>query len=92
MPNNAVRSQVMVEGGPREEELADEFLDRLDEVFKEYHFESDGGALIKTVLLLRGWQCQPQRDGRTIAQIIVAERDELLSRRAQALAQRASEG
>jgi len=79
-------AQVMVGGGPREEELADEFLERLDEMFKEYHFESEGDALIKTVMLLRGWQCQPQRDGRTIAQIIVAERDELLARRAQALA------
>jgi hypothetical protein len=85
-------AQVMVGGGPREEELADEFLDHLDEMFKEYPFESEGDALIKAVLLLRGWQCQPQRHGRTIAQIIVAERDELLAHRAQALAQRASEG
>ncbi|MBC8447570.1 MAG: hypothetical protein H8D78_07455 [Chloroflexi bacterium] len=85
-------AQVMVGGGPREADLSAEFLDRLAQTFERRPFPSEGQALIKTVLLLRGWQCQPQRDGRTIVQIIIAERDELLARRARALAQRASEG
>jgi hypothetical protein len=85
-------AQVMVGGGPREATLAAEFLDRLVKMFEGRSFESEGDALIKTVMLLRGWQCQPQRDGRTIFQIIVAERNELLARRAWVLARRASGG
>jgi hypothetical protein len=44
--------------------------------------------LIKTLMLLRAWQAQPQRAGRTPMQIILAERNELLARRQRALAAR----
>jgi hypothetical protein len=36
-------------------------------------------------MLLRGWECQPLEVGETPLDIILAERDELLARRARAL-------
>jgi len=78
-------AQVMVGGGPQEAELASEFLDRFTRMLDGRPFESEGQMLIKTLMLLRGWECQPRKDGRTPLDIIVAERNELLARRARAL-------
>lgn len=78
-------AQVMVGGGPQEAELADEFLKQLTRLYDGRPFASEGEALIKTLTLLRGWQCQPRKDGRTVPDIIVSERNELLARRAHAL-------
>jgi hypothetical protein len=78
-------AQVMVGGGPQEAELADEFLRRLTRTYDGRPFASEGEALVKTLTLLRGWQCQPRKDGRTVPDIIVAERNKLLARRARAL-------
>jgi hypothetical protein len=84
--------QVMVGGGPREAELADEFLKKLAGIYDGHPFESEGEALIRSLTVLRAWQCQPKQGGQTPFEIIVAERDELLARRARALAQRANQG
>jgi len=81
-------AQVMVGGGPREAQLAEEFLDQLKHKYDGQPFESEGEMLMKTLMLLRGWQCQPQRNGQRPMDIIVAERNELLAIRARALAQR----
>ena len=78
-------AQVMVGGGPQETELAREFLERLKQTFEGQPFESEGAALVKTLMLLRGWECQPREGGQTPLHIIVAERNELLARRARAL-------
>jgi len=51
-------------------------------MFDRRSFESEGEALIKTLMLLRGWECQPGKDGQTLRDVIAAERDELLARRA----------
>jgi hypothetical protein len=75
----------MVGGGPREAALAREFLERIEHMFDGRPFESEGEALIKTLMLLRGWECQPLEVGETPLDIILAERDELLARRARAL-------
>jgi hypothetical protein len=81
-------AQVMTGGGHEEAELAREFLKRLRQVFDGQPFESEGEALTKTLMLLRGWSCQPLKDGRTPLNIIVAERDELLARRERTLRSR----
>ena len=78
-------AQVMVGGGPEEAELAEEFLGQLTRMYDGHPFESEGEALVKTLTLLRGWQCEPRKDGRTVLGIIVAERNELLACRARAL-------
>ena len=78
-------AQVMAGGGHEEAELANDFLRHLAEMFDEQPFESEGQALTKTLMLLRGWSCQSLEDGRTPLDIIVAERDELLARREWAL-------
>ena len=78
-------AQVMVGGGARDRALAAEFLERLAERFQDHAFESEGESLITVVLLLRGWQNQVQPDGRTVVETILAERDELLARRARVL-------
>jgi hypothetical protein len=78
-------AQVMAGGGHEEAELANDFLRHLAEMFDEQPFESEGQALTKTLMLLRGWSCQSLEDGRTPLDIIVAERDELLARRERAL-------
>jgi hypothetical protein len=83
-------AQVMVGGGPQEAELADEFLRHLTHMCNGHPFESEGEALIKTLMLLRGWQCQPRKDGRTVLDIIVTERNELLARRARVLKESAN--
>ena len=75
-------AQVMVGGGPQEAELADEFMRRLTHMYDGHPFESEGEALIKTLTLLRGWQCGPQKGGWTVQEVIVVERNELLARRA----------
>jgi len=80
-------AQVLVGGGRREAELAEEFLARLKETYDGHGFSSDGDALQQTLLLLRGWQVQPRGDGLTPQEIILAERDELLARRTRALQQ-----
>jgi hypothetical protein len=54
-------------------------------MFDGQPFPSEGEALAKTLMLLRGWSCQPLEDDRTPLDIIVAERDELLARRERAL-------
>ena len=75
-------AQVMAGGGHEEAELANDFLRHLAEMFDGQPFESEGQALTKTLMLLRGWSCQSLEDGRTPLDIIVAERDELLACRA----------
>ena len=78
-------AQVMTGGGWGESELAREFLKQLAETLGGQAFESEGEALIKTLMLLRGWSYEPREDGRTPRDIIVAEREELLARRERAL-------
>jgi hypothetical protein len=78
-------AQVMVGGGPQEAELADEFLQQLTRTYDGHPFESEGEALINTLTLLRNWQSQPREAGQTVLSIIVAERNELLARRARVL-------
>lgn len=80
-------AQVMTGGGPQESDLASEFLRQLTRTYDRQPFESEGDALIKTLIALRGWQCEPQKDGRTVRDIIIAERDELLARRARTLSE-----
>jgi hypothetical protein len=82
--------QVMVGGGPQESELATEFLEQLTHMVDGRPFESEGEALIKALMLLRGWECQPREDGRTPLDIIVAERNELLACRVRALGESAA--
>lgn len=81
-------AQVMIGGGPREAKLADEFLTHLDRTLAKQSFVGEGDALIKTLMRLRGWQVEPQRDVQTPWQIITAERTELLARRERALSGR----
>jgi hypothetical protein len=78
-------AQVMTGGGHEEAKLANDFLRHLTEMFDGQPFESEGQALTKTLMLLRGWSCQPLEDGRTPLNVIVAERDELLARRERAI-------
>jgi hypothetical protein len=78
-------AQVMVGGGPQEADLADEFLQQLTRLYDGRPFDSEGQALIKNLTLLRSWQSQPRRGGRTILDIIVTERYELLARRTRVL-------
>jgi hypothetical protein len=80
-------AQVMVGGGGEEATLAQEFLYHLERLFDGKAFESEGDALMQTLLLLRGWQCQPLGKGQTPFEMIVAERDELLARRARILSE-----
>jgi hypothetical protein len=75
-------AQVMVGGGPKEADLADEFLQQLTRLHDGRGFDSEGEALIKTLMLLRSWQSQPRRGGYTILDIVVTERNQLLARRA----------
>jgi hypothetical protein len=81
-------AQVMIGGGPQEAKLAEEFLTQVERKFATQEFVGEGDALIKTLMVLRGWQVEPQRNGQTPMQIITAERNELLARRARALAER----
>jgi len=74
-------AQVMIGGGLSEAKLANEFLENLARQLEGQPFVSEGQALIQTVSLLRSWQNEPQPDGRTVFEIIVAERSELLARR-----------
>ena len=78
-------AQVMAGGGREESELTAEFLGYLAEEMDGQSFSSDGEALITALMLLRAWQNQPRAGGRTVLDIIRAERDELLARRARAL-------
>jgi hypothetical protein len=80
-------AQVMVGGGAQEAKLADEFLTQLGKIFGKRAFASEGDMLIQTLMLLRGWQVEPQPNGQTPMQIILAERTELLNRRAHLLAE-----
>jgi hypothetical protein len=81
-------AQVMIGGGPLEAKLADEFLTQLERTLAKQNSVGEGAALIKTLVLLRGWQVESPRGGQTPWQIIVAERDDLLLRRNRALATR----
>jgi len=81
-------AQVMVGGGEQETKLATEFLDLLSRRFSKTQFESEGDMLVKTLILLRGWQVEARVKGRTPQQIILAERTELLNRRARLLAKK----
>ena len=78
-------AQVMTGGGSEESELAREFLKELAQTLDGQPLESEGEALIRTLLLLRTWSRQPRADGRTPRGIIIAERNELLARRERAL-------
>jgi hypothetical protein len=80
-------AQVMVGGGPQEARLADEFIEEIGRHFKDRAFEGEGDALIKALLVLRGWQCEARRNGRTPVEIIMAERNDLLAQRAHILAE-----
>jgi hypothetical protein len=79
-------AQVMVGGGLAEAKLADKFLDEFTQMFDGQPYESEGDALRQTLMLLRGWECQPRRRGLTPREIILAEHNELLARRVQLLA------
>ncbi len=81
-------TQVMIGGGSEEARLADEFLAHMERTFAKREFEGDGDAMVKTLMLLRGWQVEPRRGGQTPMRIILAERNELLARRTHALAER----
>ena len=81
-------AQVMIGGGEQEAKLADEFLTKIEKTFAKREFAGEGDMLIKTLMLLRGWQVEPQRNGQTPMQMILAERSELLNRRAQILSER----
>jgi len=81
-------AQVMIGGGAQEAKLADEFLTQIEKTFGKREFPGEGDMLIKTLLLLRGWQVEPQPNGQTPQQIILTERAELLDRRARVLAER----
>jgi hypothetical protein len=63
----------------------------MERTLAKQEFVGEGDALIKTLMLLRGWQVEPQHNGQTPMQIILAERSDLLARRARALAERALE-
>jgi hypothetical protein len=78
-------AQVMAGGGWGESTLAREFLSQLAEELGDEPFETDGDALIHTLMLLRAWSSEPREDGRTPRDIIVDERTELLARRERAL-------
>ena len=78
-------AQVMVGGGSQEGELAREFLEQITRMFDGRPFESEGQMLVKTLMWLRGWACQPRKNRQTPLDIIMAERNELLARRARAL-------
>jgi hypothetical protein len=80
-------AQVMVGGGPQEANLADGFLAQIERTLAKRGFEGEGDALVKTLMLLRGWQVEPQRGSQTPMQIILAERSDLLIRRGRALAE-----
>jgi len=84
-------AQVMVGGGEQEAELAREFLDLLNRRFSKKKFRSEGDALLQTLTLLRAWQMEKRFGGQTPFQIILAERTELLNRRARLLAERGHE-
>ena len=79
-------AQVMVGGGPQEAKFADELLTHIERTLAKRTFEGEGDGLIKTLLFLRGWQVEPQLNGQTPMQIILAERSELLVRRSDSLA------
>lgn len=81
-------AQVMIGGGPLEAKLADDFLTHLERTFAKQSFVGEGDGLIKALMLLRGWQVEPQRGGQTPWQIIVTERNDLLARRERALSVR----
>lgn len=81
-------AQVMIGGGSQEARLAEEFLTQVERNFAGQEYIGEGDALIKTLMALRGWQVEPRRNGQTPMQIITAERNELLARRARALADR----
>jgi hypothetical protein len=83
-------AQVLIGGGAQEAKLADEFLAQIEKTFGKREFAGEGDMLIKTLMLLRGWQVEPQRNGQTPMQIILAERNELLNRRARVLSERKS--
>jgi hypothetical protein len=81
-------AQVMVGGGELERALARDFLDRLTAKFDGKGHESEGHALVQSLILLRAWQFRPQPDGRRPIDVILAERSELLARRAHILGER----
>jgi tRNA nucleotidyltransferase/poly(A) polymerase len=83
-------AQIMIGGGPLEAKLADEFLTQLERTLAKQNFVGEGAALIKTLMLLRGWQVEPQRGGQTPWQIITTERNDLLRRRERALTNRSA--
>jgi hypothetical protein len=74
-------AQVMVGGGRQENKLGREFLEQLTQTFDGQPFESEGQSLTQTLILLRGWECQPGDDGQRPRDIIVAERNKLLALR-----------
>ena len=82
-------ARVMVGGGSEQPELAAEFLVHLADEMEGRGFHSDAEALIHTLMLLRAWQGKRRDGGRTVLEIIRAERDELLARRVRALQRRA---
>ncbi len=79
-------AQVMVGGGEQEAKLAEEFLSHLNKFLSKTKFDSEGDMLVKTLLLLRGWQVEARGKGQTPLQVILAERTDLLNRRVRLLA------
>ena len=84
-------AQVLIGGGEQERVLARDFLNHLTAQFDGKGFESEGLALVQSLTLLRAWQFQPLADGQRPVDVILAERSDLLARRAQILNQRGLE-
>lgn len=80
-------AQVMVGGGLQESELARAFLKELARQLEGQPFPSEGAALVRTLSLLRSWELSPRNDDRSPREIILAERTQLLERRATILHQ-----
>lgn len=75
-------AQVMVGGGFEESQLARAFLKELTQQLKGHPFPSEGASLVRTLSLLRGWELVPGEDGRSPRAVILADRTQLLERRA----------
>jgi hypothetical protein len=84
-------AQVMIGGGEQERALAQDFLDLLTAQFDGKGHESEGQALVQSLMLLRAWQFHPLPDGGRPIDVILAERSDLLARRARILGERGRE-
>ncbi|HID85884.1 MAG TPA: DUF2384 domain-containing protein, partial [Anaerolineae bacterium] len=77
--SNLTPAQVWAGGGGEETDLTWEFMERLREECGDRGYSSQGEMIRTCLLLLRTWQTIPQRalGGRTPAEVILEERDEI---------------